>query len=157
MTSDVVPSGKSNCEPSDVWIEIVMSPHPIGGVNSRLYFWQLFLPSFGILGRDYCSPTNLARRKTACFDLTTNRCQSNSIPTRELIERIGSLHVAVLYRQLKNQALFHAKFQHGTILRFNPPRSSSAHVKARRPHSWWTKVGKFRLNQVGFRLVGLAP
>jgi hypothetical protein len=44
--------------------------------------------------------------------------------------------------------LFHAKFQHGTILRFNPPRSSSAHVKARWPHSWWTKVGKFRSNQV---------
>jgi hypothetical protein len=106
MTSDVVPSGKSNCEPSDVWIEIVMSPHPIGGVNSRLYFWQLFLPSFGILGRDYCSPTNLARRKTACFDLTTNRCQTNIVLTRELTQRIRPLHVAFLFRRLKNQRCF---------------------------------------------------
>jgi hypothetical protein len=74
---------------------------------------------------------NFARRETACFDLATNGRQSNSIPTRELIERIGSLHVALLSRQLKNQVLS-CKFQHGTILTFNTT-SSSAHVKARRP------------------------
>jgi hypothetical protein len=72
------------------------SPHPIGGANSQLQFWQSFPPSFGVLGRNYCSPANFARRETACFDLATNRRQSNSIPTRELIERIGSLHVALL-------------------------------------------------------------
>lgn len=72
------------------------SSHPIGGANSQLQFWQSFPPSFGVLGRNYCSPANFARRETACFDLATNRRQSNSIPTRELIERIGSLHVALL-------------------------------------------------------------
>ena len=120
------------------------SSHPIGGANSQLQFWQSFPPSFGVLGRNYCSPANFARRETACFDLATNRRQSNSIPTRELIERIGSLHVALLSRQLKNQVLFHAKFQHGTILMFNHPRAHRHTSKRAGRYSWWTKVGKFR-------------
>jgi hypothetical protein len=61
------------------------------------------------------------RRETACFDLATNCRQTNIVLMRELIERIGSLHVALLSRQLKNQVLSR-KFQHGTILMFNGTR-----------------------------------
>jgi hypothetical protein len=68
------------------------SPRPIGGANSRLHFWQPFLPSLRVLGCDNCSPTNLACRKTACSDLTTDSRQTNIVLTRELTERIGLLH-----------------------------------------------------------------
>jgi len=56
----------------------------IGVANSRLHSWQLFLPSLGVLGRDNGSPANFARCETACFDLATDRCQTNIVLTREL-------------------------------------------------------------------------
>jgi hypothetical protein len=42
-----------------------------------LHLWQLFSPSLGVLGRDNCSPANFVRRKAACFDLATNRGQTD--------------------------------------------------------------------------------
>src|SRR4029077_20355564 len=72
------------------------SPHPIGGANSQLQFWQLFPPSLGIFGRDNCSPANFARCETACFDLATDCRQTNVFLTRELTKRIRPLHVALL-------------------------------------------------------------
>ena len=54
-------------------------------------FWQPFLPSLGVLGRDNCSPANFAQGKTACFDLATNRGQTDCVLTRELIQRVGLL------------------------------------------------------------------
>jgi hypothetical protein len=54
-------------------------------------FWQPFLPSLGVLGRDNCSPANFARRETTCFDLATDCRQTNIVLTRELTKRIGLL------------------------------------------------------------------
>jgi len=65
-----------------------MSDH----ANSRLQSRQLFLPSLSVLGRDYCSSTNLAGDETARSDLATNRGQTDCVVTRELIKRVRRLH-----------------------------------------------------------------
>ena len=83
--------------------------------NSRLHFWQLFLPSLSVLGRDNCSSANFASHEAACFDLATNRGQTDVVLTRELTKRIRPLHLHCF------------QAAHGTILRFNESNHPQAH------------------------------
>ena len=102
----------------DVELRSHPSLHPIGGANSRLHFWQPFLPYLRVLGRDDCSPTNLPCRKTACFDLATDCRQTNIVLTRELTKRIRPLHFALLtWRAAADHAVALNRF-HLTAARF---------------------------------------
>jgi hypothetical protein len=93
LVSRLIETARRQIMQKDAELRTHPSPHPIEGANSRLHFWQAPTPGLSVLGCDDCSPTNLACRKTACFDLATDCRETNIVLTRELTERIGLFHV----------------------------------------------------------------